>query len=678
LSNESTKPNHLVNISGNLLPGFDRENAIEWLMKTFKMDEDKATKCLNGVSKVVKKCSSDAEADRYLTALNRQGIEATTEKIESGPIKVTKEYSANLDDSKYTGETTKTEDIDASVAPLIDSSLPFFIKFTIKLRALWNDLDPESFKKIAKPAAAAGLVLVLIALSPLAKVFGGIWYDATASIGFAGSQFQVGKKHDKNKDYDLALKWYQLAANQGDSDAQYNLGVLYDEGNGTAQDYKTALKWYQLAADQGHSYAQYNLGVLYDEGNVTAQDYRTALEWYQLSANQGDSDAQYYKTALKWYQLAADQGDSVAQYNMGVMYNNGNGTAQNYEVALRWFQLAADQGLSNAQNSLGDMYYFGTGTAQNYEVALKWYQLAADQGLSNAQKILGDMYYVGYGTAQNYEVALKWYQLASYQGSQKAIDMVRLIKSLIAAKEKEIARLALIEQKKAKKLKAQAPAPITAPVGDDAASSLQAELDQATSCIDLKPLALSIPSEKGDMGTGYRRGEITKIGRFGTDKLGGTLRNNNGEFMFIVSDDNLNKLSTDSPLGKKVCMLTLEIKDANQGHVVKWFIEDIKISKPANLRSMKDMVIGKWSCRNSDGAKVFGSQLMSDGTYHQLSKDTDEPVFTASYEVEGDSYTILSGSSTRMHHTVINISSSSMTTESSYGNSTWRNKCQKI
>ena len=46
--------------------------------------------------------------------------------------------------------------------------------------------------------------------------------------------------------------------------AQYNLGVMYDNGDGVPQDYKEAVKWYRLAAEQGDASAQYNLGLMYE------------------------------------------------------------------------------------------------------------------------------------------------------------------------------------------------------------------------------------------------------------------------------------------------------------------------------------------------------------------------------------------------------------------------------
>jgi hypothetical protein len=57
------------------------------------------------------------------------------------------------------------------------------------------------------------------------------------------------------------------AADQGDADAQNNIGWLYDHSEGVAQDYAQAMSWYRKAADQGHAEAQYNIGVLFEEGN---------------------------------------------------------------------------------------------------------------------------------------------------------------------------------------------------------------------------------------------------------------------------------------------------------------------------------------------------------------------------------------------------------------------------
>ena len=67
------------------------------------------------------------------------------------------------------------------------------------------------------------------------------------------------------QDYKEALKWYRLSAEQGDADAQYNLGWMYDEGQGVPQDNKEAVKWWRLSAEQRNERAQFNLSLMHDD-----------------------------------------------------------------------------------------------------------------------------------------------------------------------------------------------------------------------------------------------------------------------------------------------------------------------------------------------------------------------------------------------------------------------------
>lgn len=69
-----------------------------------------------------------------------------------------------------------------------------------------------------------------------------------------------------SKDATEALRWYVKAARQGHINAQYNLGVMYNLGDGVPRDYAKAVKWYLEAAEQGHREAQYNLAYMYRSG----------------------------------------------------------------------------------------------------------------------------------------------------------------------------------------------------------------------------------------------------------------------------------------------------------------------------------------------------------------------------------------------------------------------------
>lgn len=166
-------------------------------------------------------------------------------------------------------------------------------------------------------AAFAGTVL---ALSIVAPVMAASLEDAVAAY--------------RRADYATAFQVYHALADQGFALAQFNLGLMYANGQGVAKDETEAGKWYRLAADQGRSDAHYQLGHLF----------------YQQDS---------YAEALKWFLLAAEQGRPDAQSNLGVMYAEGQGVARNEIEALMWFILAAEQNnkdaIENRDNAVSTM-----------------------------------------------------------------------------------------------------------------------------------------------------------------------------------------------------------------------------------------------------------------------------------------------------------------------------------
>ena len=105
--------------------------------------------------------------------------------------------------------------------------------------------------------------------------------------------FQKGLEAAQKGDLATALHEWSALAEQGHVGAQYNLGVMYENGKGVTQDYKEAVKWYRKSAEQGTASAQTNLGLMYDKGEGVTQDYKEAVKWYRKSAEQGTASAQY-------------------------------------------------------------------------------------------------------------------------------------------------------------------------------------------------------------------------------------------------------------------------------------------------------------------------------------------------------------------------------------------------
>ena len=81
-------------------------------------------------------------------------------------------------------------------------------------------------------------------------------------------------------------------AEQGNPDAQLQLGYCYDFGEGVSENKNEAFKWYHKSADQGDANAQYTLAHCYRYGEGVSENKKKAFKWYRKSAEQGDAAAQ--------------------------------------------------------------------------------------------------------------------------------------------------------------------------------------------------------------------------------------------------------------------------------------------------------------------------------------------------------------------------------------------------
>jgi TPR repeat protein len=87
-----------------------------------------------------------------------------------------------------------------------------------------------------------------------------------------------------DNDYAEALRWYRVAAVQGNAQAQLNLGIYYESALATARDYAEALRWYRKAAENGDAQAAWTIGIAYELGRGVTTDYNEAMHWYQKAA----------------------------------------------------------------------------------------------------------------------------------------------------------------------------------------------------------------------------------------------------------------------------------------------------------------------------------------------------------------------------------------------------------
>lgn len=147
----------------------------------------------------------------------------------------------------------------------------------------------------------AALSIILLTLTTSLSV--------SANIGDWGMVQQFNKKLEM--------------ANEGKTQAMYDLGKLYQRGRGTNKNMFKAAEWFQKAASAGHAASQARLGILYFEGRGVKQNYQKALKLLNAAAKQ--------KVPSAYYQLAN-------------MYELGTGVRQNLHKSIAWYKKADQSG----------------------------------------------------------------------------------------------------------------------------------------------------------------------------------------------------------------------------------------------------------------------------------------------------------------------------------------------
>lgn len=136
------------------------------------------------------------------------------------------------------------------------------------------------------------------------------FYRKGAKLGHAGCQSGIAWYYlSEFYEYDEALRWYTMAANQGWPMAQYNIGVMYEKGLGMDKDLQKAFSMYLAAASNGHKrkegsarraarMASLKIAQMYEKGLGVEKDIDNAILWYAFSLSQGNTDAKEGYTRL--------------------------------------------------------------------------------------------------------------------------------------------------------------------------------------------------------------------------------------------------------------------------------------------------------------------------------------------------------------------------------------------
>ena len=164
------------------------------------------------------------------------------------------------------------------------------------------------------------------------------WFKMSVEQNNAKGQFYLAMAYNRgmgvNQDWQESFRLIKESANQGYAKAQTQLAGCYDYGlNGITKNHAEAMKWFRLAAEQGEPDAQWNVGMDY----YTNKDYNEAFKWFDKSAAQGYSDGQLFlgmcyflgqgveQDKVRGYDLvrkAAEQGNKDAIQELELLKNN--------------------------------------------------------------------------------------------------------------------------------------------------------------------------------------------------------------------------------------------------------------------------------------------------------------------------------------------------------------------
>lgn len=272
-----------------------------------------------------------------------------------------------------------------------------------------------------------------------------------ANAGDALAQYRLGKAyyHGINTngipDYEKAFEFFMKSALQGNKEAQYNLGICYQFGQGVEKDVVQSAKWFEKAASQGHSMAQFKYASALHFGSGIKANVNDAIVWYKraiennnlyaknnlatlflfydpTNSEMGASEKkelgfpEHYEEGIKYLQECEAAGIASSYLNLGIAYFYGVAVKKDPEKSKYYYEKAIATGEFRGLYNLGMLYMNGEGVKKDEKKAISYWEQSAQKGLVDAYHSLGVCYYQGTGKKQDFKKAAEYFQLASDLG----------------------------------------------------------------------------------------------------------------------------------------------------------------------------------------------------------------------------------------------------------------------
>jgi len=179
------------------------------------------------------------------------------------------------------------------------------------------------------------------------------------------------------------------------------------------QERRSKAEKYRVAAEAGDPEAQYQLGLCFYRKDPEPEDPAEREEWLKG-----------IERGLVWLRKAGNQGHPAANEQIGFCYWNGKGLPHSHRAAMKRCLRAAKAGMVRAQWAVGCFYLNGGshGISENCDEGVRWMHKAAVAGDPCAQYMMALTCKGFWGQTKNLTMGLKWHELAAKQGEKCSLS----------------------------------------------------------------------------------------------------------------------------------------------------------------------------------------------------------------------------------------------------------------
>jgi len=219
------------------------------------------------------------------------------------------------------------------------------------------------------------------------------------------------------RDGAMAIAYFREGAANGSLPCLLGLHRLFREGTLVERNLPEAEKLGQEAAEGGNSEACFQLGIFYEKFCEGAPKWEQAFEWLDKASQGGNAGAStrlgsyFYngklpegknqEKSLEYLRRAADQDDAEACFLISQFYQNGTVVAKDLVASTAWLRIGAGRGHIPSANELGLRLLAGIGIWQSSTEAAEWFLRAANAGMPAARVNLSEMLMYGVGVRRD-------------------------------------------------------------------------------------------------------------------------------------------------------------------------------------------------------------------------------------------------------------------------------------